>query len=199
MLFRCNCNYFNPLKNSYRDQFNNFGLYYLELMYQRQHASDFLIILFEPGGLLDEFNMLQSFFDYITISSRNQTIQIKIIIVEPMIDNINIQNAQKYFIDKLQKYKFITISITLSLRLSKIKFQKAEVLFISCLDPYYFECEYFFKNIKNDINYLSFLFPNICFSYMYLQKNKSKIHTIIWEKHITNSYKKYNFYIQKYN
>lgn len=153
MLYQCDCKAFNSTKNNYRNYFINLTLLYSKYFLTQQYIKQIKIVLFEPGGLLDEAIILDKILQYIT--NINYSIDIMIYVLEPIntIDNNTIKQAQDFFYTKYNNYQNITISFFSNIfdLKKEIDFICIDYLLFLSLDPYEYINLLYYKNIQEDI------------------------------------------------
>lgn len=152
MLYRCDCAPFNIKNNHYRKFCTALIFLYSQSFLSSRLIKTIGIILFEPGGLLDEAIIIQKILEYTT--NIKYKINIVIYIIETNAENNkNIYNAYHFFYKKFTAYENIKINFFSDISLFKKHFNYLHydyLLFLS-LDPYEYIHLYYFKNEQEDI------------------------------------------------
>lgn len=174
MLYRCSCKIFDPCCNHYRVTCIKIVSEYIVNIAICPAVKKMVIILFEPGGLLDEYAMLSCLKGRFFRS--DLLIDIKIIEKETTINSI--QSAQKIFQEAFLKVPGVLVTIRDRLSLSDMREEKCESIIMISLDPYYFLFDLFFKNKYVDYYELSRISLFSFFISLYTEKNSSLTDTV---------------------
>jgi hypothetical protein len=157
VLYRCDCAVFNVANNKYRRLFIALAISYSKYFFCSNHnINSMIIVLFEPGGLLDEAIIIQAILDYIVLM--NYVVDIKIYIVEPYKDESGfIARAQNYFYNKFIEHARISVYyfVDVSSVKKSIKESTFDYLLFLSLDPYEYLYLQYYKDEVYDIYSIS--------------------------------------------
>ncbi len=151
MLYRCDCDIFNIKNNNYRKIYRDLVYFYSSCFLSHKSIFTIVIVLFEPGGLLDEYLIIKKINDRLNISL---SIKIVIYIIEPDLEsNPSIKQAHDYFCKKFSDDYNILIKYAISifnLKEEMLLISFDYLLFLS-LDPYQHCGLKFYKNFRYDV------------------------------------------------
>lgn len=185
MLYRCHCKIFDVSCNRYRMRCIKMVKDYLSKITSYPFITKIVIILFEPGGLLDEYAMVSILFER-RLSHPGLFIDIKIIEKETDIDSI--QKAQRSFREFLSKLPGVSVTIQQRFSLSDVKRERYQSIVMISLDPYYFLFDSFFKNRDLDYYELSKISFFFFFLSLYTQKSSSLVDTVFLDAYTINRF-----------
>jgi hypothetical protein len=192
MLYQCPCSLFSNKNNNYRKYSISICVKYSIYFLKNYSIKNIVIILFEPGGLLNEATIIEKIILYNIKNKINAKFIIQII--EEDHQNKNIKNAHKYFLKKFQKYNNINIYFNTILTINtNIKY---DYLLLISIDPYNYLYLKYFKNITEDIKELNQKIP---FIFILLLHARDAFFYITQLSIIIANNKMYNNFFLEYN
>jgi hypothetical protein len=155
MLYRCDCKTFHIENNNYRKFSVALAISYSKyFLCSSVDVSKIVIVLFEPGGLLDEAIIIEQILSYVITMEYILTIEVHIVEPEPYQEyNSALKDAQDYFYRKFINYREVSIHYYTDIGMLKknLQVRNIDYLLFLTFDPYEYIYLQYYKNGKEDI------------------------------------------------